>query len=73
MQGNDDSGYRLLGADDEDFDGLSVGFGVAVELEGKFDVDWPWAGSGLVGGGEEGLSLHDFMLSTDSMTSIIVN
>jgi hypothetical protein len=34
MQGNDDSGYRLLGADDENFDRFSIGLGIAVELEG---------------------------------------
>jgi hypothetical protein len=49
VQGNDDGADGLLGADDENFDGLSVGFGVAVEFEGEFEVDWPWAGGGLVG------------------------
>jgi len=41
MQGNDDSSYRLLGANDENFDRFSIRLGVAVEFEGEFEVDWP--------------------------------
>jgi hypothetical protein len=62
----------LPGADDENFDGLSVGFGVAVEFEGEFEVDWPWAGGGLVGGGEEGLSLHDDIPKVNSLDAVII-
>jgi hypothetical protein len=48
MQGNDDSAYRLLGANDENFDRLSVRLGIAVELESEFDVDLTLACCGMV-------------------------
>jgi hypothetical protein len=44
-----------FGADDEEFDGFAVWFGVAVEFEGEFEAD---GFGGLGGGGEEGMSLH---------------
>ncbi len=58
MEGNDDGTHRPLAADDEYFDGLSVGVGVAVELEGEFEVDLVWVGlprtCGRVGGDDTG-------------------
>ena len=36
VKGSNDGADSWLGADDEDFDRLSVGLGVAVKLEGKF-------------------------------------
>lgn len=41
MQGNDDGADGALAADDENFDGFAVRPGVAVELEGEFEVNWP--------------------------------
>jgi hypothetical protein len=41
VQWCDDGANSLLGADDEDFDRLSVELGVAVKLEGKFKADLP--------------------------------
>ena len=61
---NDDRTYRLLAANDEDLDGFAIGVGVAVELEGEFEVDWPSrfgvedAGTVASGGG---LVLHNFV------------
>ena len=59
VQGNNDGADRLLRADHKNFDRFPIRLGVAVELEGEFEVDWSLAGGGLVGGREEGLCLHD--------------
>jgi hypothetical protein len=73
VEGHDNGAYRLLAADNENFDRLAIGAGVAVELEGEFEVDWPSRfgveDAGTVAGG--GFGLHS--VSTDLMTSIIVN
>lgn len=61
VQGNDDGTHRLLAANDENFDGFAVGMGVAVELEGEFEVDWPGRfgieDASTVGGG--GVGFHE--------------
>ena len=36
VEGDDDGADGLLAADDQDFDGFSVGVGVGVEFEGEF-------------------------------------
>ncbi len=42
-------------ADDQNFDGFAIGFGVGVELEGEFNTD----GLGqIIGGRQKGLGLH---------------
>jgi hypothetical protein len=58
MQGHDDSAYRLLGANDENFDRFPIRLGIAVELESEFDVDLTLACCGMVRRGKEGLGLH---------------
>jgi hypothetical protein len=59
---NDDRTHRLLAANDEDLDGFAIGVGVAVELEGEFEVDWLGGfgveDAGTVAGGR-GLVLHN--------------
>lgn len=81
VEGDDDGADRALAADDEYFDGFTVGVGVAVELEGEFEVDLVGVGlprtcgtvrgddAGTVAGGRFGLH----RTSTETMTSIIVN
>jgi len=48
MQGHNDGADGLLGADDEDFYGLSVRLGIAVKLESKFKVNLPTGDSTLL-------------------------
>ena len=58
---NDDRTHRPLAANDEDLDGFAIGVGVAVELEGEFEVDWLGGigveDAGTVAGG--GVRFHD--------------
>lgn len=56
VEGVDDGGDGGFGADDQNFDGLSVGFGVAVEFEGEFEAEGV---GGLGGVGEKLEGLHD--------------
>lgn len=61
VEGNDDGTHRALAADNENFDGFAIGVGVAVELEGEFEVDWLGGfrveDAGTVAGGRGGF--HD--------------
>ncbi len=61
---NDDRIHRPLAADDKDFDRFAIGVGVAVELEGEFEVDWLGGigveDAGTVAGGGR-LVLHNFV------------
>jgi hypothetical protein len=40
VEGNDNGTHRAFAADDENFDGFAIRVGVAVELEGEFEVNW---------------------------------
>lgn len=55
VEGVDDGVDGCFGADDEDFDGLAVGFGVGVELEGDLNPHGFRHGRRF---GKEGLRLH---------------
>ena len=48
VEGDDDGSHGLFAADDEDFDGFSVGVGVGVEFEGEVEEDHSFSKYSLI-------------------------